>query len=136
MNRNRTLEKIHTNLREAAKRITMGDYLALAMDANPPARDLNKVGNELAFVNCNIFDEFSNEIKEDMKLLVKNAKIQGLHDRSVIEEGRLADLILVDGNPLIDREALTRVSLVMKGGVLLKAMEDASQRPEGIHLAG
>ena len=37
-----------------------------------------------------------------------------------IEAGKLADIVAVKGNPLADISELTRVSFVMKGGVLYK----------------
>ncbi len=49
-----------------------------------------------------------------------NAKINGLDDRGVIQPGKLADLIAVNGNPLMDPLVLTKVHTVMKGGVFLK----------------
>jgi imidazolonepropionase-like amidohydrolase len=57
-----------------------------------------------------------------------NAKINGLDDRGVIQPGKLADLITVNGNPLIDPAVLSDVPTVMKGGVFLKykGMESAS----------
>jgi len=38
------------------------------------------------------------------------------NDRGVLERGRLADIIAVDGNPLQDIKLLQKVSFVMKGG--------------------
>jgi imidazolonepropionase-like amidohydrolase len=49
-----------------------------------------------------------------------NAKISGLNDRGVIQPEKLADLIIVNGNPLINIKVLSDVSTVMKGGVFLK----------------
>jgi imidazolonepropionase-like amidohydrolase len=49
-----------------------------------------------------------------------NARISGLNDRGVIQKGKLADLIMVNGNPLVDITVLRDVSTVMKGGVFLK----------------
>jgi imidazolonepropionase-like amidohydrolase len=49
-----------------------------------------------------------------------NASISGLNDRGVIQPGKLADLIMVDGNPIMDIKVLSNVSTVMKGGVFLK----------------
>ncbi len=40
-------------------------------------------------------------------------------DAGAIEPGKLADLIAVDGNPLIDIDAVQRVKFVMKEGVLV-----------------
>lgn len=44
------------------------------------------------------------------------ADLLGLHDRGVLEPGRLADIIAVDGNPLLDVALLQNVCFVMKGG--------------------
>ena len=57
-----------------------------------------------------------------------NARIIDMQDRiGSIEKGRDADLIAVRGDPLADLEAMDRVDLVMKGGVLVKT--------EGLELA-
>jgi imidazolonepropionase-like amidohydrolase len=48
------------------------------------------------------------------------AELLGVDDRSVLEAGKLADIIAVPGNPLQDIEAMTRVSFVMKGGKICK----------------
>jgi imidazolonepropionase-like amidohydrolase len=50
-----------------------------------------------------------------------NARILGKADElGTLEPGKLADLIVVNGNPLFDIQALARVELVMKGGVIYK----------------
>ncbi len=49
-----------------------------------------------------------------------NAKIHGRNDRGVVQPGKIADLILLDGNPLENPAALRNVQTVMKGGVFLK----------------
>jgi imidazolonepropionase-like amidohydrolase len=43
----------------------------------------------------------------------------GVDDRGVIAAGKLADLIAVSGNPLIDVSLLESVHFVMKGGVIV-----------------
>ncbi len=49
------------------------------------------------------------------------AEALGLGDRlGTIEEGKLADVIVVNGNPLADLNALKRVHIVIKGGVRYK----------------
>lgn len=50
-----------------------------------------------------------------------NARILGkANDLGTVEPGKLADLIVVRGNPLFDIQALANVELVMKGGVIYK----------------
>ena len=49
-----------------------------------------------------------------------NAEINDLKDRGIIRKGKLADLIVVDGNPLNDINVLHEISTVIKGGVFLK----------------
>lgn len=49
------------------------------------------------------------------------AEMLGMEDElGTIEEGKLADVIVVAGNPLADIEALKRVYAVIKGGVRYK----------------
>lgn len=56
-----------------------------------------------------------------------NAKLFGLADRiGTVEEGKLADLILVDGNPVEDITVLQdarNVALVMRDGKVMKGLE-------------
>lgn len=48
-----------------------------------------------------------------------NAEILGQSDQlGTIEVGKLADLIVVDGNPLADINALGHVNIVVKDGVI------------------
>jgi imidazolonepropionase-like amidohydrolase len=52
---------------------------------------------------------------------VSAAELLGVLDRlGSIEPGKLADVIAVEGNPLVDIAALEHVKLVMKGGVVVK----------------
>jgi imidazolonepropionase-like amidohydrolase len=48
------------------------------------------------------------------------ADLLGVEDRGRIEEGLLADLVAVPGNPLEDITATERVSFVMKGGKVVR----------------
>ena len=51
----------------------------------------------------------------------ENARILGRGDElGTIEPGKLADLIVVEGNPLFDITALGRVAVVVKGGVVFE----------------
>ncbi len=49
------------------------------------------------------------------------ADLLGVDDRGEIVAGKLADIIAVEGNPLIDIRAMEDVSFVMKGGVVYKS---------------
>jgi imidazolonepropionase-like amidohydrolase len=51
---------------------------------------------------------------------VNAADLLGVVDRSQIDAGRLADIIAVEGNPLLDVSVLEHVDFVMKGGVIYK----------------
>jgi imidazolonepropionase-like amidohydrolase len=75
-----------------------------------------RAGSEIAY-----YEEFGISPLDILKYLTSfNAGLNGLHDRGVVQPGKLADLIAVDGDPLKDVSALERVSMVMKGGVFLK----------------
>jgi imidazolonepropionase-like amidohydrolase len=41
-------------------------------------------------------------------------------DLGTIEPGKLADIIVIKGNPLFDIQALANVEIVVKDGVVLK----------------
>jgi imidazolonepropionase-like amidohydrolase len=51
---------------------------------------------------------------------VNAAELLGVDDRGVIAAGKLADLVAVPGNPLLDIRMTERVSWVMKGGVVVQ----------------
>ena len=50
-------------------------------------------------------------------------------DLGTIEPGKLADLILVDRNPLDDITALAEVSWVMQGGRIIPRSPEWNRRP-------
>ena len=52
------------------------------------------------------------------------AKVMGL-DRAggAIEQGRLADLVILDANPLLNVANLSRIRLVIKGGKVFEPAE-------------
>ena len=53
---------------------------------------------------------------------VDAAGLLGWADRvGTLEPGRFADVIAVDGNPLVDIGTLERVRFVMKGGAVVKS---------------
>ena len=50
------------------------------------------------------------------------ADLMGWQDRvGTLESGKLADVVAVKGNPVEDITAMTRVTFVMKGGVVYHA---------------
>ena len=42
------------------------------------------------------------------------------HELGTLEPGKLADVLVVDGNPLEDLQSLTQVRLVIHGGVIIR----------------
>ncbi|MBA4181441.1 MAG: amidohydrolase [Anaerolinea sp.] len=65
---------------------------------------------------------------EALKLATStSARLLGLADRGTIEEGKLADLLVVDGDPLTDLTALDRVRYVFKGGEVVFAGRPGAQ---------
>jgi imidazolonepropionase-like amidohydrolase len=52
---------------------------------------------------------------------IEGARLLGMEQElGTVEAGKIADLVAVAGDPLADIKAMTRVSLVMKGGVVYK----------------
>jgi len=89
------------------------------------------LGTDIGGTNTGFFGRICSEIMhyvefgipffDILKYLTSvNAKINGLDDRGVIQPKKLADLITVEKNPLMDPSVLNNVSTVMKGGVFLK----------------
>jgi imidazolonepropionase-like amidohydrolase len=49
----------------------------------------------------------------------RSAQLLGLHDRGVLAEGKRADLLVVEGDPLSGLAALSRVRLVVAAGKVI-----------------
>jgi len=50
----------------------------------------------------------------------QDARLLGVSDRGTLQEGKLADIVAVPGDPVADITATQRVSFVMKDGVIYK----------------
>jgi len=51
---------------------------------------------------------------------INAADLLGVTDRAELKTGKLADIVAVEGNPLVDIRAMERVTFVMKDGVVEK----------------
>jgi len=90
-------------------------------------------GTDLGGYYAGIFGRFTDEIRRYVATGISNvdalrmatsvnAKILGMSDKiGSIKNGAYADLIAVDGNPLGDIRTLDAISMVMKGGMFIKA---------------
>ena len=58
---------------------------------------------------------------------VNARRVLGLQDRGTIEPGKLADIIVVNGNPLFDIVALSHIEVVVKDGTVVKGGRSARQ---------
>ena len=57
----------------------------------------------------------------------ENARILNMQDRiGTIEKGKWADLIAIEGDPLVDLDSMNNVRMVMKGGAFIKSEGIAS----------
>lgn len=63
-----------------------------------------------------------------------NAQILGLSDIGTLETGKTADVLAVQGDPLQDIEALSRVRLVLKGGRAVSATQSGVEPALGRYL--
>jgi imidazolonepropionase-like amidohydrolase len=91
------------------------------------------IGTDIGNPSTQFFGRYTDELKHFAAIGIPNAdilrratslnaRILGMQDRiGSIEKGRDADLIAVRGDPLVDLQAMDRVDLVMKGGVLVKS---------------
>lgn len=91
------------------------------------------VGTDNGGVYTGLFGRYTRELKhyvaagisefETLRMATAvNARILGMEDEiGTIAEGKLADLVAVDGDPLSDISALDRVKMVAKAGVFLRS---------------
>jgi imidazolonepropionase-like amidohydrolase len=86
-------------LRSAIKSIIMGDYVAPLSKTKPLAHEMNGLGNNIAFTNCNVFDGWHAELQEDMVVLVSRDKI--------LDVGHKEQMTVPSGFATIDVEGRT-----------------------------
>jgi imidazolonepropionase-like amidohydrolase len=75
MNINDILDTVNTSMRSIVKGIILGNYLTPILDSSPLRNIINKIGNSIAFTNCNLFDGIRSELQHDMTVLVDGDKI-------------------------------------------------------------
>ncbi|MFT5655682.1 MAG: imidazolonepropionase-like amidohydrolase [Arenicella sp.] len=64
------------------------------------------------------------ELQALQSATVNAADLLGVSDRGQLKQGMLADIIAVKGNPLKNIRLMENVSFVMKGGEVIKAIQD------------
>lgn len=108
-----------------SRAISAGVRIATGTDAGCPATNHGSVAKEVGFlVQCGL-----TSMKAILAATQVASEVVGLSDKiGTIEKGKLADIILVDGNPLEDISALEKVKLIMKDGKVIKSMEMMAYR--------
>ncbi len=109
--------------RSAGQFIAAGAYMGVGTDAASP---LNTHYDAMWFEMSALIDSGMTPIQVISAATKTNAEILDLFDElGTVEPGKLADLIVVDGNPLADIDALQHVDIVIKDGGVWYA-EDAA----------
>lgn len=103
------------NARQSASQfIDAGAYMGVGTDAASP---LNFHSEAMWYEMKALVDSGMTEIQVISAATKTNAEILGQFDElGTVEPGKLADLIVVDGNPLANIDALSRVDIVVKDG--------------------
>jgi imidazolonepropionase-like amidohydrolase len=95
-----------------------GAKLAFGTDSGSPVVPHNDVVSEMeALLEFGVFDS----VEEILTVATRrSAEMMGVADRQgTIEPGKLADLVIVDGNPFADLQAMRKVDKVLVGGRLV-----------------
>ena len=100
--------------RSASQFIEAGAYMGVGTDAASP---LNFHTEAMWYEMKALVESGMTPIQVISAATKTNAEILGRFDElGSVEPGKLADLIVVDGNPLADIDALSRVDIVVKDG--------------------
>jgi imidazolonepropionase-like amidohydrolase len=105
-------------LRGVARLAKKGAKLAFGTDSGSPVVPHNDITSEMeALLEFGVFDSAQQVLTTATK---RSAEMMGLADRlGTIAAGRLADLVVIDGNPFADLGAMRRVEKVFVGGRLV-----------------
>lgn len=105
------------NARVSARQfIEAGAYMGVGTDAASP---LNFHTEAMWYEMSALVDSGMTPIQVISAATKTNAEILGKFDLlGTVEPGKLADLIVVDGNPLADIDTLSRVEIVVRDGVI------------------
>ena len=116
---NQIQERREVSIRNMRKFIKAGARFSLGTDTPTFLNFLQEDPNALEYANM---IEYGMTPMDAIIAATRNgAEMLGMeHELGTIEEGKLADVIVVAGNPLADIEALKRVYAVIKGGVRYK----------------
>lgn len=116
---NQVQERREVSIRNMRKFIKAGARFSLGTDTPTFLNFLQEDPNALEYANM---IEYGMTPMDAIMAATRNgAEMLGMEDElGTIEEGKLADVIVVAGNPLADIEALKRVYAVIKGGVRYK----------------
>ena len=109
-------EETRNALRSASQFIDAGAYMGVGTDAASP---LNFHTEAMWYEMKALVESGMTPIQVISAATKTNAEILGRFDElGTLERGKLADIIVVDGNPLADIDALSRVDIVIKDGGL------------------
>ena len=110
------IHKIHVENISLARRI--GVRIALGSDAGTPG---NHCGENMQELEVMVREAGFSELEAIQAATANAASLMNLGDQlGAIEEGKIADLLLVGDNPLDDVCAMRSVSFVMKEGAVAK----------------
>lgn len=102
--------------RSASQFIEAGAYMGVGTDAASP---LNMHADAMYYEMKALVESGMTPVQVISAATKTNAEILGRFDElGTVEPGKLADLIVVDGNPLADIDALSDVDIVVKDGAI------------------